>query len=228
MRAGILLQSRMASQRLPGKALEAIGGRPLVEQCLLRLLASEAAPVILATTTRTDDNAVADVGGRLGVPVFRGAEDDVLDRFVRCADRFQLDIVIRATADNPAVDMEAPARLLAALVRSGADYVREDGLPYGGGVEAITVEALRRQATATCDCRDREHVTTYVQRHADRFTVLALPAPAPIARPDVRVTVDTADDLQRMRRMYALAGEGLRPLSDFIRAWDRLEERSVA
>jgi spore coat polysaccharide biosynthesis protein SpsF (cytidylyltransferase family) len=55
-----------------------------------------------------------------------------------------------------------------------------------------------------------------------------LPAPAALARPDVRVTVDTFDDLQQMRRMYALAGEGLRPLSDFIRAWDRLEERSVA
>lgn len=228
MRAGIVLQSRMASQRLPGKALERIGGRPLVEQCLLRLLASEAAPVMLATTARHDDDAVADVGDRLGVPVFRGAEDDVLDRFVQCADRFQLDVVIRATADNPAVDMEGPARLLAALLRSGADYVREDGLPYGGAVEAITVEALRRQALATRDPLDREHVTTYIRRHEDRFAVLALPAPAALARPDVRVTVDTVDDLQQMRRMYALAGAGLRPLGDFIRAWDRLEERSVA
>jgi spore coat polysaccharide biosynthesis protein SpsF (cytidylyltransferase family) len=228
MRSGIVLQSRMASQRLPGKALERIGGRPLVEQCLLRLLASESAPVILATTTRTDDDAVADVAERLGVPVFRGAEEDVLDRFVKCAAEFQLDVVIRATADNPAVDMEAPARLLAALVRSGADYVREDGLPYGAAVEAITADALRRQAVAAREGFDREHVTTYVRRHEDRFTLITLPAPAALARPDVRVTVDTFDDLQQMRRMYALAGEGLRPLSDFIRAWDRLEERSVA
>ena len=228
MRAGIVLQSRMASQRLPGKALERVGGRPLVEQCLLRLLASEAAPVILATTTGADDDAVAAVADRLGVPVFRGATDDVLDRFVRCAERFQLDVVIRATADNPAVDMEAPARLLAALVRSGADYGREDGLPCGAAVEAIATQALQRGAQLASDPSDREHVTTYLRRHEDRFNLLAMPAPPALARPDVRVTVDTPADLQHMRRMYAQAGEGLRPLSDFIRAWDRLDARSVA
>ncbi len=228
MRAAIVLQSRMASQRLPGKALAPIAGRPLLEQCLIRLLASEAAPVILATTTRGDDDAVADVGERLGVPVFRGAEDDVLDRFVRCAEEFRLDVVIRATADNPAVDIDAPARLLAAARRSGADYVREDGLPYGAAVEAVTTRALHRQAQLIDAAVDREHVTTYVRRHEGQFAVLGLSAPASLARPDVRVTVDTPEDLQQMRRMYALAGEGLRPLSAFIRAWDRLEERSVA
>jgi spore coat polysaccharide biosynthesis protein SpsF (cytidylyltransferase family) len=228
MRAGIILQSRMASQRRPGKALQRIGGRPLVEHCLIRLLASETAPVILATTMRADDDAVADVGERVGVPVFRGAEDDVLDRFARCAEAFRLEVVIRATGDNPAVDIDAPSRLLSALRRSGAAYVREDGLPYGAAVEAVTTDALLRQARLARDPADREHVTTFVRRHEDQFTVLALPAPVPLARPDVRVTVDTSDDLQQMRRMYALVGEGLRPLSAFIHAWDRLDERSVA
>jgi spore coat polysaccharide biosynthesis protein SpsF len=228
MRAGIVLQSRMASQRLPGKALAPIAGRPLVEQCLIRLLASEAAPVILATTTRNDDDAVADVAERLGVPVFRGADTDVLDRFVRCADEFRLDVVIRATADNPAVDIDAPGRLLAAVRRSGAEYVRENGLPCGAAVEAVATGALHRQARLAGDPLDREHVTTFVRRHEEQFAVLVLPAPSSLARPDVRVTVDTRDDLQQMRRMYALVGEGLRPLSAFIRAWDRLEERSVA
>jgi len=218
----------MGSQRLPGKVLAPIAGRPVLEHCLLRLLASEVAPVILATTRRDDDDAVAAVAERLGVTVFRGATDDVLDRFVRCAEQAQLDVVIRATADNPAVDIDAPGRLMAAMGRSRADYVGEEGLPYGAGVEAVTVDALRKQAIANRDAFDREHVTTYIRRRRDQFTALRLDAAPALRRPDVRLTVDTAEDLEQMRRLYAGVGSGLRPLGDFITAWDQLERRSVA
>jgi spore coat polysaccharide biosynthesis protein SpsF len=228
VRAGILLQARFASNRLPGKALEPVGGRSLLEQCLLRLIAGESAPVILATTRREDDDMVAAVGAAVGVRVFRGATDNVLDRFVRCAEQERLDVVIRATGDNPAVDIEAPGRLLDAMRRTGADYVLEEQMPHGGGVEAITLDALKRQVLLVRDAFDREHVTTYVRRHHDQFEVLTLTAPAPLARPDVRVTVDTPGDLERMRRLYASVGGGFPPLSHFIDAWDHLERRSVA
>ena len=228
MRAGIILQARMASQRLPGKAMEIVAGRPLIEQCLLRLVAAETAPVFLATTTRSEDDVLVAVAERLGVPVFRGAVDDVLDRFVRCAETFHLDLVIRATADNPAVDIESPGRLLSALLRTSADYVGEQPLPCGAALEAMTRDALNRQALLARDAFDREHVTTYIRRHEDRFNVVTLAAPALLARPDVRLTVDTPSDLQQMRQLYARIGDGLHPVIEFIRAWDYLERRSVA
>jgi spore coat polysaccharide biosynthesis protein SpsF len=218
----------MGSQRLPGKVLAPIAGRPLLEHCLLRLMASGTAPVILATTRRNDDDAVAALAARLGVPVFRGATDDVLDRFVRCAEHAKLDVVVRATADNPAVDIDAPRRLLAAMAQSRADYVGEEGLPYGAGVEVVTTEALRQQAITNYDAFDREHVTTYIRRRRDQFTALRLDAAPALRRPDVRLTVDTLDDLEQMRRLYAGVGNGMRPVSDFITAWDHLERRSVA
>jgi len=228
MRAGIILQARMASQRLPGKATATVAGRPLIEQCLLRLIAAEAAPVFLATTTCSEDDVLAAVAERLGVPVFRGSVEDVLNRFVRCAERFQLDLVIRATGDNPAVDIEAPGRLLSALLRTNADYVGEQPLPYGAGVEAMTRDALNREALLARDVFDREHVTTYVRRHEDQFNVVTLAAPTALARPDVRLTVDTPNDLHHMRQLYARLGDGLHPVIEFIRAWDHLERRSVA
>jgi spore coat polysaccharide biosynthesis protein SpsF len=228
MRSGIVLQARMASQRLPGKVMETLAGRPLIEQCLLRLVAAETAPVFLATTTRIEDDVLAAVAERLGVPVFRGPVEDVLSRFVRCAETFQLDLVIRATADNPAVDIESPGRLLSALLRTNADYVGEQPLPYGAGVEAMTRDALNREALLARDAFDREHVTTYARRHQDQFKIVTLEAPAALARPDVRLTVDTPNDLQRMRQLYARVGDGLHPVIDFIRAWDHLERRSVA
>jgi spore coat polysaccharide biosynthesis protein SpsF (cytidylyltransferase family) len=166
------------------------------------------------------DDVLAMLGTHTGVDVFRGAADDVLDRFVRCAAAYGLQHVIRATADNPAVDIDAPLRLLTALRTSGADYVREDGLPYGAAVEAVTSSALARAAAMATDAADREHVTPFIRARAGMFQVCELTAPAALARPDVRVTVDTPDDLHRMRALYAAAGSTLPSLAAIIDAWD--------
>ena len=50
--AGIILQARYASSRLRGKALEQVGGRTILEQCLRRLIQAGVARVVLATTTQ--------------------------------------------------------------------------------------------------------------------------------------------------------------------------------
>jgi len=77
---------------------------------------------------------------------------------------FKSDYIIRATADNPAVDVDAPGRVLAALVEGAADYAIESGLPYGSAVEAITVDALTKADAMAVDASDREHVTPLVRR----------------------------------------------------------------
>lgn len=228
MRAGIILQARTGSQRLPGKVLETVGGIPLVAQCIRRLSASGVAQVILATTTLSADDPLAAAGADAGVAVFRGSPDDVVDRFARCAATFNLDVVIRATADNPAVDIEAPGRLLAGMARLGVDYVREDDLPYGAGVEGITRQALELTTLVAREPFDREHVTTFVRRRGDLFTQATLPVPAVLARPDVRLTVDTPEELQQMRELYSMIEADLPPLVTFIDAWDRLARRTAA
>ena len=220
MRAGVILQVRMDSRRLPGKALAPMGDASIVEQCIRRLRLANAGPVILATTTRQIDGLLATLGAHLGVDVFRGAADDVLDRFVRCAAAYDLDHVIRATADNPGVDIDAPGRLLAALRARPVDYVREDGLPYGGAVEAVTATALARASAMATEPADREHVTTFIRARAGMFRVCELAAPPALARPDVRLTVDTPDDLRQMRALYAAARTATPSLSALIDAWD--------
>lgn len=228
MRAGIILQARTGSQRLPRKVLEPVGSRPMVGQCIRRLAVRGIAPVILATTTLPEDDALAAAGADAGVDVFRGSAEDVLDRFVRCAAAFDFDVVIRATADNPAVDIEAAARLLEAMVRLGLDYVREDDLPYGAGVEGVTRQALERAALMARDAFDREHVTTFVRRRSELFRQATLAVPRPLARPDVRLTVDRPEELRQMRELYSMTTGDLPPLVTFIDAWDRLARRTAA
>lgn len=214
--AGIILQARVGSSRLPGKALATIAGRTLLEQCLRRLIAGGVAPVVLATTIEREDDQLEAIALRLGVGVCRGDVNDVLGRYVKAAHAFGFDTIVRATGDNPCTDIQAPGRLLAALRSSGADYACEDGLPYGGGVEAVTRAALVRADREVTHADDREHVTLYVRRHPQVFRVLTLAAPAPLRRPEIRVTVDTAADLEHVRELYARVGSDLPSLSRII------------
>lgn len=218
--AGIVLLARRASARLPGKALSVVGTRTILEHCLLRLDAGRVGPVVLATTTQPDDDVLAVIATRLGVPVFRGSADDVLRRTLEAAEAHGFQVVIRATGDNPAVDTAAPARVLAHLAAHGADYACEADLPVGAGVEAVTRAALARCADEAIAATDREHVTTLIKRETGRYTVVQAPAPVGLRRPDIRLTVDTRDDLAYVRRLFAWAGGDEPSLGRFIQAAD--------
>lgn len=212
----IVLQARMNSRRCPGKVLAEVAGRPLLHYCLARLQAARVGPVVLATSEQPADDGIAAAGAATGAAVVRGSLDDVLGRFDLAIRDWQGPYVIRATADNPAVDIEAAGRVLQHL-EGGADYVVESGLPVGGAVEGVRTEVLRRAARCAVDPYEREHVTPYVRRRPEEF-VVALPfAPVPLRRPDLRLTVDTPADLAFVRRVFGvLRGEALSPIARII------------
>jgi spore coat polysaccharide biosynthesis protein SpsF len=223
----IVLQARIGSTRLPGKSLAPIAGRSLLARAVERLRARSGLPVVLATTTLPADDLLAEEARGLGIDVVRGPAD-VLARYAVAASALGLDVVIRATADYPAVDLDAPRRTLEMLQRSAADYVVDRGLPVGATVEAMSVAALRRAAGLASTSYDREHVTPFIRRDP-RSRALDLLAPLPLRRADLRFTVDTADDLTAMRRLYAELGPPADPasLDQFILAADRLHARAV-
>ena len=228
-RAAIVIQARMGSARLPGKSLAPIGGRSLLARVVERLLHQGELPVVLATTTLLEDDLLCEEADRLGVTVVRGSADDVLGRYAFAASLLGAPAIIRATADNPAVDLDAPLRTLDILLRSGADYVVDYGLPLGGTVEAMTTAALVRAAALATEPYDREHVTPFVRRDGRSRAIDAL-APTALRRLDLRFTVDTADDLDYLRRIYHEAGpaESPWPIDAFIAAADRLQARAEA
>jgi spore coat polysaccharide biosynthesis protein SpsF len=227
----IILQARLGSSRLPGKALRPIAGTTLLARCLERLLAGGAAPIVLATTERDEDDAIDREAARVGVPCLRGADEDVLARFAFVVETLTPAYVVRATADNPAVDIDAPARALAHLRRGGVDYVVEQGLPVGAAVEGMRADALLRAAAEAVDPDDREHVTPYLKRPERRFRVLMPPAPSHLRAPSLRLTVDTPEDLAFMESVLRQAGGSATcvPLAGIMRAaWRVAGRKEVA
>jgi spore coat polysaccharide biosynthesis protein SpsF len=200
----------------------------MLERCLRRLIASGVARVVLATTRLAEDDALAAIAGKLGVPVFWGDVDDVLGRYVAAAEAFNLDPVVRATGDNPCVDIQGPGRVLASLRSTGVDFVIEEGLPYGACIEAMTASALQHAAVRARDAHDREHVTSYIKRHRDAFSVLELEAPAPLRRPALRLSVDTYEDLQWVRELFFRAGSDEPTLAELMAAAGRARQGKAA
>lgn len=220
----IILQARVGSSRLPGKVLRPLAGVSLVARCLERLLAGGAAPLVLATTERAEDDALENEAAMLGVPCLRGADADVLGRFAQVVGILGPVYVVRATADNPAVDIDAPQRVLDHLRRGGVDYVVDQGLPVGGAVEGVRAESLLRAAREATHPDDREHVTTFIKRPEQRFRVLMPLAPVHVRAPHLRLTVDTPGDFAFVEQVLQQAGgRSTRvPLSGIIRAADRV------
>jgi|SRR5712671_1877600 len=203
MTTAVILQARMASTRLPGKVLALLGGRTLLAHCIDRLRVHSNLPVIVATTTEPEDDVVGREAGRAGADVFRGPADDVLRRYAMIVKSYGLDEVIRATADNPAVDLDAPLRTLALLRRTGAHHIIERGLPVGGAVEAVSARAILQADDLVTEAFDREHVTPYIRREG-RFRAMEGLAPGHVRAAKLRLTVDTDEDLDFVRRAFAM------------------------
>lgn len=227
-RGAVVLQARLGSTRLPGKVLADLGGTTILGRCIYRLRAACVGPVIVATTTLAEDEAVAREARRHGAAVVRGDALDVLSRFIAAADTYHLDWIIRATADNPFVDIEAPARVRLALGAGSLDHVVEQGLPHGTAVEAVHVRALREAARRATDPGDREHVTPWLRRQPELRVDQPL-APVAVRRPDIRLTIDTEADLMWARALARVVNlDEPVPLAHIIAVADGVTSRMAA
>lgn len=219
-----IVQARMGSSRLPGKVLLDIAGQPMLARVVARTArAATVDKVLLATTTDASDDPVAAYCASKGIACARGDQFDVLDRYFRAARPYNPDVVVRITADCPVIDPELIDEVVAALLDGGCDFACNRlpppwhrTYPIGLDTEACTFAALEKAWKEAQEPQQREHVMPYfyenVQLSAagDRLSVGASPRAFRIAVlnhvPDygeMRWTVDTPQDLEFIRQVYA-------------------------
>jgi spore coat polysaccharide biosynthesis protein SpsF len=216
-----IVQARMGSTRLPGKVLAPALGRPLLAIMLDRLSGfAEIDGVVVATTVLERDDQIADVAHDLGVEVFRGSEEDVLGRFAGAAEQAGAATVIRLTADCPLIVPEAITAVTAALADGDADLATNAPpagrtWPDGFDAEAFSREALDRLDAVATAPGDREHVTLGFHVRPE-FTVRKVDLPQDLG--SLRLTVDTAEDLELVRRILELLGDGPSGMAEVLAA----------
>lgn len=202
MRVGCFLQVRLHSQRLPRKALLPLPGGSVLEHTLRALGRIRADVHALLTDGRSVESfRAAARAARFEVLV--GAEEDVLDRFAQAVGEFRVERVIRATGDNPLVCPRQAEALMEVHQRDGLDLSHFIGTPLGTGVEIVEAAALLEAAAQSVDPFEREHITTYLYRHRDRFRVGEIRPPPHWLLEEGRVTLDTPSDYERLRRIFA-------------------------
>jgi spore coat polysaccharide biosynthesis protein SpsF len=202
----------MGSTRLPGKVLLRIEGKSILERSVQRLREAQSPDdVVILTTTLEEDDEIAGEARRLGAPVFRGPSLDVLKRFQQAAEHFRPEIVVRATADNPLIEIASVDRIVRALRTSDLEYCMEIELPYGAATEAISVQALRKSDQLAKLARHREHVTLFAKENPERFRLAFLSPPDALHRPEIRLTVDTWEDFMFMEDLIRSVPEPAQP-----------------
>jgi spore coat polysaccharide biosynthesis protein SpsF len=198
----IVLQVRLRSTRLPNKALLPLAGITIFEHILKRLSLARLPKGIIVATTKDTAPHIEGIAKRYSVPILIGSEEDVLSRYVNCVKKWNIQNVIRATADNPLVCIEYIDRAIELHRGQNADLTLYPLLPYGTGVEVIRGKILEEIATLTNDSFEREHLTQYIYRHEDRYRIMRGLPDLVFQRKELRLTVDTDEDYKRMDKIY--------------------------
>lgn len=213
MNIGIIIQARMGSTRLPGKILKQFyGGKSLLEILLENLHKVEGTKLIVATSVNENNDQLETFLKEKGELVFRGSENDVLDRFIKAADENCVDGIVRICSDNPFIDWQGIIQLIERAKASSADYIgfRINGKPsilthFGFWGEFVRLSALKRVAKTTEEGTPaHEHVTYHIYNNPNEYKCEWMEVPEFLqGREDIRLTIDTPEDFVNALKVYS-------------------------
>lgn len=158
----------------------------------------------------TSQNPVDDVTEKMvynyyqdKIHCFRGSETNVLERVYFAAVKYNADIVVRVTADNPLTEGSFIDELVEELITNELDYCAfdRDSIPLGSGVEVFTIDSLKIAYENAEQPYDKEHVTPYIINHSQKVKFKESPKYR-FSRTDISVTVDELKDYAKLFSVY--------------------------
>lgn len=205
-----IIQARMNSTRLPGKVMMSISGKPMLWHVIERVKKCKNIElIVVATTSKKDNNPIIELAKKCKVEIFKGSENDVLDRFHRAAIKFKADIIVRITADCPLISPNVVDKVVLRYKQSKADYAlsisRENNpssYPRGINVEVFSFQILKELNKLAKEQHHREHVTTYIEDNFSRYKIEWVEAEEELRRPQYRLTIDTKEDFELVSIIY--------------------------
>lgn len=215
---GIIIQARSGSTRLPKKMIiPFFKGKGILETILIRMNdAKLGIPIVLATTISTSDDVIKEIGLKNEINVFRGSENNVLDRFIKAAEKYKFDKIIRICADNPFLDLVGLDKQIKVFCNMDVDYwcyALSDNTPtikthYGFWTEGVKLSALKRVAKYTDEKLYQEHVTNFIYLNPNQFSIHFEPIEKTIEQErNVRLTIDTEEDFKLGQKIFSNLNE---------------------
>ena len=206
-----IIQARMSSTRLPGKALVDICGKSMLLRVIERVRASRTIEqVVVATTESESDDDIVRKCHECRVNIFRGSEQDVLNRYFKAAQKFNATVIVRITSDCPLIDPDEIDKVVDFYLNNRSIFnlvsnAIEPSFPDGLDVSTFSFEALQQAEILARLPSEREHVTPWIIKHMRAKNILC--------EQDLsthRWTVDQSEDLEFVRYVYQIAiNEGM-------------------
>lgn len=214
MRIIAITQARTGSTRLPNKIFKEINGESLFQIHIDRISkASKISEIIIATTINKSDNVIEEFAKKNGVKVFRGSENDVLDRFYKAVKNENVDYIVRLTSDCPLIDGTLIDHIVEKAILDKVDYCSNtliESFPDGQDIEVFTFAALEKAWKEAQLLSEREHVTPYIKNNSSFYGKEKFAAINVLSENkeygDVRMTVDEEDDFKVISKLIQILG----------------------
>ena len=213
----LIIQARMSSTRLPGKSVMPLAGKPLVYRMVERLkLCKRIDQIVIATSDQPEDKVLIDLAKELNVSYFQGNLLDVRDRYLKAAEKFHADFIVRIPADNPMPDWNEIDKLVDYHLENNprgfsSNLAQVNNSEYldGIGAEIFSTKLLQESVAKSNSDVVKEHVhrnffdySTQTPVDASWCPIASPKAPAELRRPDIILDVNAMDDYTKIKRIY--------------------------
>jgi len=201
---GCIVQARMGSSRLPGKVMQKIDNNYTVLDYVIKQLKSseKIERILVATTILDEDDIICEHLFSQKIEFFRGSSEDVLDRYFQCAKKFNIDTIIRITADNPLIDPNIVDLVVDKYKNQKCDFATNAihrTFPYGTEVEVFSFETLEKAWKNAKKPSEREHVTPFIRDPQNKFRLVNIERQDDLSH--LRYTIDRIEDLKLVKEI---------------------------
>ena len=226
-----IIQARISSTRLPGKVLKKVEGKTVLEHVIDRAKAvKNINDVVVATTVKKEDLEIVKLCANLGISVFCGSEDDVLDRYYQVARLFKSNHIVRITSDCPLIDPLIIDKVIGLYFKKEADYATNtmpETYPDGLDTEVFSFKTLKIAWENAKFTSEREHVTPYIRKNPNIFKLVNLKCNSDLK--NKRWTIDEPKDFEFIKIIYKNlyhknALFGMKAILNFLKKYPEIEE----
>lgn len=203
-KGALLIYARSGSSRLPNKALKEIGGYKLIELVINRVISLQNTlpiQIYLATSNLPENDELVSFVEELGISVFRGDENDLVDRTIDFIKQMKYEYIARVNGDCPFVDIE--------LIAEGFKYINQDydfvtniknrTYPYGVAVEWFKSDFYKKMANDVNE-NEKEHVTKHLYRKINEINHYSIESSS--NNSNTSLTIDTQQDYERLKLIF--------------------------
>jgi len=204
-----IIQARVGSTRLPNKVMKYLEDKTVIEHVISRVSKSRHIDEVFVATTIDENNLpLVQLCSSQNVRIFCGSEEDVLDRFYQLAKLIRPNHIVRVTADCPVIDPEIIDLIIENHLGLNSDYTSNtivDSYPDGLDTEIFSFSSLERSWKEANLLSEREHVTPYIKKHPEIFSLNSIVSGINYA--DKRWTLDTESDYEFLKSIFKILFE---------------------